>query len=144
MTPNFEHPVYQVAVSRLVEGGEDGTPTISDDSLRLIAFGLRKHGNDPELPAAIVALYDLARGLIEEMKAPETAIRILTCIAGVAPELECLKDAEGAVARIGAETVKAAPRIDDAAPEGALKLSSFQNPGMQTPFSLRNKKPQPR
>ena len=101
--------------------------------MALIAFGLRKHGTDPTLPAAILALYDLGTALIEDAKAPETALRIFQCIAEVAPDLKCLSNDESAAAKVGYEVERAAPKIDAAQPAGSLKVASFHDPGTGRP-----------
>ncbi len=140
MTPAYDHPVV-IAAQSILKAAEDGQLVLDAPGAALLTFGLRKHAADPTLPAAIVALYELAGVLIEKKRSPDAGLRLLECIRAVAPELACLSvvDEAKTSSALGHPIVKAAPPIDAESPEGSVRVASMVDPGNQVPASLRRR-----
>jgi hypothetical protein len=140
VTAAHDHPVV-VAARSLLKEKEDGTLYLDDEGAALMAFGLEKHALDATLPAAIVALYDLAALLIEK-GSQQPALKLLCTIQSVAHRLPVLtaSDEETTRSAFGQPVVMAAPSHDAEKPEGSISVASFRDPGMQVPLSVRRRR----
>lgn len=135
--PDMEHPVVQVVMT-LAQRGSKERYVLDEEAQAELERTLIAHGEDPNLPAGLLGLYGLAGVLWNEESSKSAATAIFLAIARSAPHFVVLRDkhtsfAEDAARRFDALTARerapiVAPRLDDKAPPGTLKVSSFLEP----------------
>ena len=141
---NLDHPVVVIA-QRVSQRGDDGVYRVDANGIALLEYTLRKFADDPSLPGGVLGLFALASGLTTEVGSSEAAAQILEVLARLRPELTALtRGAEAqrqadAAAELSGAPEKTAPRYDEAAPAGTMKVGSLGNPGMQMPVSVRKR-----
>lgn len=141
----LEHPLVRV-IRRVMKPGVDEPFVIDADGAALIQHGLLRYADDPTLPEAVLGVYAMITGLYRHARSPTAACTLLEILGACRSKLPALANVGRIDARrrlevafsslqalAGDETGKRAPAIDSPAPGGALKASSFTNPGMQRP-----------
>ncbi len=132
VTAAHDHPVVAAARSILKES--DGKFVLDEQGAALLMFGIQKHVDDPALPAAIVALFELAALLAERGSdaAARTLLEVIRAVTPLIPSLNVL-DEEMAANALGTAVSRTAPVIDAATPEGTVRVATLHQPRVRRP-----------
>ncbi len=143
-----EHKIVSL-IRKVAQPGPDGTFVIDAAGAQLIEHGLLKFADDQSLPDAVLGVFGMISGFHRHAKSPQAAQVLLELLVRNRPRLTALAGAgqsqrlqaafDGLSALTGEAKAKTAPMHGDDAPKGAIKASSFNNPGQQGPPGRRRR-----